>query len=325
MSQSQIEATALLCRLLDRSDTRIQGRALFEGELARGARHLLRERLLAISAQLDHVTCTECRIESARVVREISETQIRLFCSECEAVEAPKYVRHTYRAVPTQLVTNLLNGLGLSRASLKIVVPEMIWRLGCTEPRPRTPCTWYFARMLYKPGVARQLRDELQAGCALGSAVVLTTSEVPLPAGTPLAGFDVRSLVHVGRIGQSTFEFFAERQVTPGAQVSVGPVRAASHYTTLRYTASEGLVYWQGQQVKLTRQQRAILVVLIDDRDHEMDRDALREAAGSKDEKFSPSKTFQRNADLYHALIRFDEDAERYSLLLPDEDRDWLD
>jgi len=74
----------------------------------------------------------------------------------------------------------------------------------------------------------------------------------------------------------------------------------------------------------LTRQQKAILVALIDNRDHELGREALREAAGSKDEKFSPSKTFQRIPEVYHGFIHYDDDQERYHLKISDEDAHWL-
>ena len=40
MSTAQIEATALMCRLLDQADTRINGKALFEGPWAPAAHAL---------------------------------------------------------------------------------------------------------------------------------------------------------------------------------------------------------------------------------------------------------------------------------------------
>ena len=65
-------------------------------------------------------------------------------------------------------------------------------------------------------------------------------------------------------------------------------------------------------------------VTVIDSRDHELGREALREAAGSKDEKFSPSKTFQRIPEVYHGFIHYDEEEERYALKISDEDTYWL-
>ena len=60
MSTAQIEATALMCRLLDQADTRINGKALFEGPWAPAAQSLLRERLLRFAGDLPSATCYDC-------------------------------------------------------------------------------------------------------------------------------------------------------------------------------------------------------------------------------------------------------------------------
>ena len=68
----------------------------------------------------------------------------------------------------------------------------------------------------------------------------------------------------------------------------------------------------------------SILLALIDDLDHEMDKDALKTACGSQAQRFSPSKEFDRNPLVYKIFIRYLRDDERYALIIPDGDRTWL-
>lgn len=76
MSQAQVNATALLCRLLERDKPEINGQALVTDH-PDAATHLLRERLLVLGRTLDWVTCPECGIETARVMRELSPDESR--------------------------------------------------------------------------------------------------------------------------------------------------------------------------------------------------------------------------------------------------------
>lgn len=325
MSEAQIEATTLLCRLLERSDLQINGKALFEGDWAPGARPLLKAKLLALGNPLDYVTCTECWIESARVVREISDTQIRLFCPECEAVDAPKYVRDTYTPIPARLVTKLLVGLGLAATGMKAFdkdggYQEMLWRLGTTQPTRGKPVTWYFGRMLHRAEIALRLREQMAADNTIQSTIVLTSSEVPLPPGSPLTGFDVRSLFMVGQIEEHSFTFFADRFEAPGPQL----LEEAKPGTTLQYVKPQGKVFINGEAIKLEPRERKLLIALIDDLDHELDNDSLRDKVGSVAENFSPSKVFDRKPHVYRTFIRFLREDGRYQLQIPPEDRSWL-
>ena len=60
MSTGQINATQLLCRLLEQSKPEVNGAALLGGDLGPGGTDLIRERLLVIGAPLTYVTCPEC-------------------------------------------------------------------------------------------------------------------------------------------------------------------------------------------------------------------------------------------------------------------------
>ncbi|MGD7242963.1 hypothetical protein ACQCRW_25345, partial [Ralstonia pseudosolanacearum] len=146
----------------------------------------------------------------------------------------------------------------------------------------------------------------------------------PLPIGSPLAGFDVRTLRSVARIGQSRFEFFADRQAEPGAQQVDEAQPQARGQTTLRYVRTLGKAFIEGAEYPLEPRQQAMLLALINDLDHEMGKEALKIASGSQAQLFSPSKDFRRNPIVYQTFIRYLRDDECYALIIPDGDRDWL-
>ncbi|WP_347333442.1 hypothetical protein [Ralstonia pseudosolanacearum] len=323
MSQAQVDATVLLCRLPERDKPEYNGQALFDAG-AEAATHLLRERLLVVGHPLDWVNCPECCSELARVVRDVSADRIALLCPECEDVDASRRLRETYKAVPARAVAAVLSGLGMNAGGMKVIEPDRVWRLGTTEPTRGKPLTWYFGRQLGRPEVGARLREQIQLERTANSCVILTSSDVPLPVGSPMAGFDVRTLRSVARIGQSRFEFFADRRAAPGVQQVGEAEPRLTAQTTLRYVRSLGKVFIEGTEYPLEPRQQAILFALIRDLDHELDKEALKTACGSQAQRFSPSKEFDRNLVVYKSFIRYLRDDERYALIIPDEDRDWL-
>ena len=320
MSQAQVGATALFCRLLDLAKPEINGQSLLEGRDKVEAKHLLHERVLVLGKPLDWVTCPECGIETARVVREKSPGEFILHCPECADVVASGHLRETYKVALQKFIPSLLNGLELSANGMKQIELDLIWRLGTTEKQRGKPVTWYFARRLHRPEIAIRLREQINVEKTTQSCVILTSSEVPLPAGSALTEFDVRPLFTVGRVGQSKFEFFPERLSAPGPQI----LDEASPNTTLRYVRDKAKAFIDGTEYPLEPRQQKILVALIDDRDHELDKEALKTACGSQSQRFSPSKEFERNPEVYKAFIRYLRDDDRYALIIPDDDRDWL-
>ena len=141
-----------------------------------------------------------------------------------------------------------------------------------------------------------------------------------MPSGSVMTEFDVRSLFMVGRVGQSSFEFYTDRQTNPGPQV----LDEATPSTTLRYVRDKAKAFVDGTEYLLERMQQIILVALIDDLDHEMDKDALKTACCSESQRFSPRKVFDRNVLVYNTFIRYLRNDERYALIIPDDDSDWL-
>lgn len=320
MSTAQINATHLLCRLLEQTKPEVNGAALLGGDLGDGGQALLRERLLVIGASLSYVTCPECGVEMARVVREVGGGKILLYCDECGDIKAGRALGQTYKVSLSRVVDQLIHGLGMLPSSVKEIQSETIWRLGVHAPKRGRAVTWYFARHLKNHAIAKRLADQIRQDKASLSAKVLTSSELPLPDGSPLVDFDVTNLSAIGRISQSKFEFFAERISTPAStsahDTSVG--------TTLRYVAKEGIARVDGVDYKLAPRQKAILLALLTDYDHSMDLDSLRTACRSQADTFSPSKAFELNPEVYKAFITYQPYEEVYVLQLPHEDRDWL-
>ncbi|MDP2431659.1 MAG: hypothetical protein Q8O33_06480 [Pseudomonadota bacterium] len=323
MSQTQVDATALFCRLLERAKPEINGQALRLGADAVAAKLLLHERVLVHGALLDWVTCPECGVQTARVVQDKSKETIALLCPECGDVEGPRPLRETYKVALQKFVVSLLNGLGFSLNGMKPIVPDLIWRLGTTEAKRGKAVTWYFARRLLRPEVASRLREQINLDQSAQSCVILTSSETPLPAGSALTEFDVRPLFTVGRVGQNTFEFFQNRQADPGPQI----LDEAVPGTTLRYVRDQGKVFIEGAEYLLDPTQKNILVALIDDHDHEMGNDAIKTSCGSQAQRFSPSKAFDKNEAtqrVYRTFVIFQRGDERYRLIIPENDHDWL-
>lgn len=334
MSTAQIEATALLCRLLDFPEQRVNGKTVFEGEWSTAAQTLMEAGLLIKDEDLSSATCYDCWVELARVVEDppksysVRDGEVLQMCPECGPIVAPAYVRQTYRLALPRLITKLLVGLNFSPNGMKAIDKERIpderawqlWRLGTGTAKRGKGVTWYFARHLHRMEVALRLHAQIAADQSLLSCVILTSSEVPLPRTSPLSGFDVRSLLTVGQIEAHSFTFFPDRHPAPGVQ----RLEEAAPGTSLQYVKPEGLVYIDGEAIKLEPRERNLLMALIDDLDHEMDNASLRDKVGSVAEKFSPSKVFDRKPHVYRTFIRFLREDGRYQLQIPPEDRGWL-
>jgi hypothetical protein len=320
VSSAQVAATALLCRLLQRRTPEINGQSLFAGMDAEAGKILQRERLLTIGPSLDWVTCPECGVELARVVRVVEPDQLVLDCPECETVAAPLALRQTYKVNLARVVRYLSSGIGLTDQPAHEVVPDRAWKLGVTEPRRGKPVTWYFARDLRDGELASALARQVAADHAGPSHRIVTSTLSPLTPSSPLHGHDVVHLADIGRISQSRFDLFNERAGKTGAAV-IDPV---PRHTTLYYLRAEGKVYVDGEAFGLEPAPRDILLALINDRDHEMSREALRDACGSQAKNFSPSKAFDRARKVYQTFVEHRKGDAVYALKIAPDDRGWI-
>lgn len=324
MSQTQIEATALLCRMLESTAKEISGPLLSDPGNQEALSQLRREHLVGFGEPLNWLQCPECRDDMARVVRELPGDKVLLLCGgDCEDFEAPRSVRQTTVVNTERLVGYMATGLDLNRHQVECLVPDLVWRMGLVEERRGKPVTWYFARQLNRDTTAQKLLIHLSGHRAYRSARILTSSPVPLPASSPLAQYEVVHLADVMRVSQNRFEFFANRVMEPAAMYQVRDL-ATDRGTTLRYVRSERNAYIDGVAYPLEAMQVNILLALMDDFDHRMEGSALRDASGSDAERFAPIKFFGRNQLVYKTFIKYIFGDKEYALIISDGDRDWL-
>jgi hypothetical protein len=324
MSQTQIEATALLCRMLESTAKEISGPLLSDPGNQDALAQLRREHLVGFGEPLNWLQCPECRDDMARVVRKLPGDKVLLLCGgDCEDFEAPCSVRQTTVVNTERVVGYLATGLDLNRHQVECLVPDLAWRMGLVEERRGKPVTWYFARHLNRDTTAQKLLIHLSGHRADRSARILTSSPVPLPVSSPLAQYEVVHLADLMRVSQNRFEFFVNRVLEPAAVYQVYD-SATDRGTTLRYVRSERNAYIDGVAYPLEAMQVNILLALMDDFDHRMEGSALRDACGSDAERFAPIKFFGRNPLVYKTFIRYIFGDKEYALIIPDGDRDWL-
>ena len=324
MSQTQIDATALLCRMLESTAKEISGPLLTDLGNQDALAQLRREHLIGFGEPLNWLQCPECRDDMARVVRELPGDKVLLLCGgDCEDFEAPRSVRQTTVVNLERVVGHLATGLDLHRQQVECLVPEQAWRLGMREERRGKPVTWYFARHLNRDDSAHKLLTHLAGQRADRSARILTSSSVPLPASSALAQYDVVHLADLMRVSQNRFEFFPDRVMEPAAVYQVhDPV--TDRGTTLRYVRSERKAYIDGVAYPLEAMQANILLALMDDFDHRMEGNALREVCGSTARNFRPVKQFDRNKLVYETFIRYIPGDKEYELVISANDLAWI-
>ena len=324
MSQTQIEATALLCRMLESTAKEISGPLLSDPGNQDALAQLRREHLVGFGEPLNWLQCPECRDDMARVVRELPGDKVLLLCGgDCEDFEVPRSVCQTTVVNVERVVGHLATGLNLNRHQTECLVPDLAWRMGLIEERRGKPVTWYFARHLNRDTTAQKLLIHLSGHRADRSARILTSSPVPLPASSPLAQYEVVHLADLMRVSQNRFECFANRVMEPAAVYQVHD-STTDRGTTLRYVRSERNAYIDGVAYPLEAMQANILLALIDDFDHRMEGSALREACGSSARNFRPVKQFDRNKLVYETFIRYVPGDKEYELIICPCDSDWL-
>ncbi len=324
MSQTQIEATALLCRMLESTVKEISGPLLSDPGNQDALAQLRREHLVGFGEPLNWLRCPECRDDMARVERELHGDKVLLLCGgDCEDFETPRSVCQTTVVYTERVVGHLATGLDLSRHQIECLVPDLAWRMGLVEERRGKPVTWYFARHLNRDTTAQKLLIHLSGHRADRSARILTSSPVPLPASSPLAQYEVVHLADLMRVSQNRFECFANRVMEPTAVYQVRDP-ATDRGTTLRYVRSERNVYIDGVAYPLEAMQANILLALIDDFDHRMEGSALRDACGSSARNFRPVKQFDRNKFVYETFIRYIPGDREYELVIPASELAWI-
>lgn len=318
MSGKLVNATGVLCRLLEQSKPTINGAALLGGEFGEGGHELVRERLLVLGPALSYVTCPDCGIEMARVVRSVGVDQVLLYCDECGEVDADRALLQTYTVSLSRFIDRMVSSLELTPSNRKAIDNDISWRLGVQEHKRGKAQTWYFARHLNEHTVARHLLDQIRSDNAAQSAKIITSTDVPLPDGSPLVGYDIKNLAAIARMSQNVFLFFDDR-----AEVTViQPEEETEPVTSLRHVRHKAWAYVDGVKYELEGMQQKILLALMDAHAHRLEGKVIADRCGSDAFPFQPAKYFGRNNEVYKAFVRYVPGDKVYELIIHPEDAD---
>ena len=318
MSGKLVNATGVLCRLLEQSKPTINGAALLGGEFGEGGHELVRERLLVLGPTLSYVTCPDCGIEMARVVRSVGVDQVLLYCDECGEVDADRALLQTYTVSLSRFIDRMVSSLELTPSNRKAIDNDISWRLGVQEHKRGKAQTWYFARHLNDHTVARHLVDQIRSDNAAQSAKIITSTDVPLPDGSPLVGYDIKNLAAIARMSQNVFLFFDDRAEVTVAQ----PEEEPAPVTSLRHVRHNGWAYVDGVKYELEGMQQKILLALMDAHAHRLEGKVIADRCGSDAFPFQPAKYFGRNNEVYKAFVRYVPGDKVYELIIHPEDAD---
>ena len=318
MSEKLVNATGVLCRLLEQSKPTINGAALLGGEFGEGGHELVRERLLVLGPALSYVTCPDCGIEMARVVRSVGVDQVLLYCDECGEVDADRALLQTYTVSLSRFIDRMVSSLELTPSNRKAIDNDISWRLGVHEHKRGKAQTWYFARRLNDHTVARHLLDQIRSDNAAQSAKIITSTDVPLPDGSPLVGYDIKNLAAIARMSQNVFLFFDDRAEVTVAQ----PKEEPAPVTSLRHVRHNGWAYVDGVKYELEGMQQKILLALMDAHAHRLEGKVIADRCGSDAFPFQPAKYFGRNNEVYKAFARYVPGDKVYELIIHPEDAD---
>ena len=318
MSGKLVNATGVLCRLLEQSKPTINGVALLGGEFGEGGHELVRERLLVLGPSLSYVTCPDCGIEMARVVRSVGVDQVLLYCDECGEVDADRALLQTYTVSLSRFIDRMVSSLELTPSNRKAIDNDISWRLGVQEHKRGKAQTWYFARHLNDHTVARHLLDQIRSDNAAQSAKIITSTDVPLPDGSPLVGYDIKNLAAIARMSQNVFLLFDDRAEVTVAQ----PEEEPAPVTSLRHVRHKGWAYVDGVKYELEGMQQKILLALMDAHAHRLEGKVIADRCGSDAFPFQPAKYFGRNNEVYKAFARYVPGDKVYKLIIHPEDAD---
>ena len=318
MSGKLVNATEVLCRLLEQSKPTINGAALLGGEFGEGGHELVRERLLVLGPALSYLTCPDCGIEMARVVRFVGVDQVLLYCDECGEVDADRALLQTYTVSLSRFIDRMVSSLELTPSNRKAIDNDISWRLGVHEHKRGKAQTWYFARHLNDHTVARHLLDQIRSDNAAQSAKIITSTDVPLPDGSPLVGYDIKNLAAIARMSQNVFLFFDDRAEVTVAQ----PEEEPAPVTSLRHVRHKGWAYVDGEKYELEGMQQKILLALMDAHAHRLEGKVIADRCGSDAFPFQPAKYFGRNNEVYKAFVRYVPGDKVYELIIHPEDAD---
>lgn len=304
----------LLIQLLE-SETGTIRPSIQDGSVLIDDLNTLAEWRLARPAKIpEYIICPECFDAQAKV-----DSIEQITCPECGPQSIPE-IQLRGREIWTDRVLNSMK-LALTDSSHphSVMVANHLWKIGQLSERQKIS-TIYFGRRLNDPDVANLAMDKIRLSSSIHDCILITSTQPTLllhhELGNlrPLHLSDVMLLDGKGRL---VFDF--ERL---GATSIVSIAEAIPpDLTSLRYLESTGVVYINGNRIdNLSPQEKDLLIVLLRHPDHELGKDALRDAVGSQAQKFKPRETFKHHLDVYAHFIEYLSADRVYHLKIPDTD-----
>ncbi|MEW8315470.1 MAG: hypothetical protein AB2669_02710 [Candidatus Thiodiazotropha endolucinida] len=222
-------------------------------------------------------------------------------CPECGLIDVSDV--YGYQINMRLILRQLAIGLNLQPQSIEALEAETFWLLGREAVNGKLH-SFYFGRNLAQPDVTPIIVDRIKTSGMEKSISILTSTPVAGLKHTALSCYknfylgDCCWLDKKGiKIDQSCFGTLA------------APEFLSESITTLRYLKTSGIVYWQGTKVgDLPQQACNILIALLDNRDHELGKQALQEQVGSQSADFKPRESFKRkpiHLSIYKAFIQY--------------------
>jgi|GEM_PF-2913762 len=231
-------------------------------------------------------------------------------CPECGLIDVSDV--YGYQINMRLILSQLAIGLNFQPQSIEALEAEKFWLLGREAVNGKLH-SFYFGRNLARPDVNPIIVDRLKVAGTEKSITLLTSTPIAELKYTALSCY--RSF-HLGdccwldkkgiKIDQSRFDTLATPESLPES------------ITTLSYLKTSGIVYLQGTKVDdLPQQARKILIALLDNRDHELGKQALQEKVGSQSANFRPHEAFKRkpiHLSIYKAFVTYQQDDQVYQL-----------
>lgn len=296
-------AMAELCRLLEQDDASLAPDAVWLSGNVEVYDHLRGlEALTLRNEPVASVLCHECCNETVRPVAHRDPDPhgppYRGCCPDCGWVDLQAEQARSWQAEPARVARWLAVALRLiARHAVEPVIDGRLWRLGELEHR-RKRRTVFFGRRLVSS--AEAVRERLDALCAPGAEVVITTTDVVALRRTPLGGrrlVPLRATAHLRKAGLVVENLDAYLE-------SPGPV-GASDETSLRLMHTRRVALIDGQEHGLSPQVYAFLKVLEDADGDEVHKRHLAESLGL-DESFRKADVFKRHKRVFDTFVEMD-------------------
>jgi hypothetical protein len=227
--------------------------------------------------------------------------QHRGYCSDCGWVDLGVDQVKPLRVDVGRIVRWLSAALGLAgRYACEALVPDALWRLGEIEHR-RKRRTVFFGRRLDDPVRAPLITQQLQAVCAPGCGVVITTSQDADPTilATSHRVVPLRAVAHLRKGGFVIENLYAHLD---GGEATEEP----SSETSLRLLHSARAALIAGEQHKLSPQVYDFISVLEAAGGNPVHKRAIADALEIDVDRCKGAQIFKRHQAVYCTFVGHD-------------------